>query len=228
MLGWFIGFFSSIFNIVMMLIFVLVGIIIGILLFRLLTRPKNQILYCRERDGRGLELNVSEEDAVSLVTDSDPQLRFYKRGRSYNFNKRGRTFSRFFGKEGTGLTWRLLGFGGTKKKPTTTEISFESLEAAVKHKWGKEFFATVPEAMQQKLQEDRLLVTVELEPGLIPEGYDPITEDIIEDKADKDMAKVFARSANQGTSTSVIQWLPWLGAGVGLAMMALLILGYLG
>lgn len=228
MLDWFVGFFSNVFNIVMMLIFVLVGILIGIILFRMLTRPKNQILYCRERDGRGLELNISEEDAVSMVTSSDPQLRFYKYGRAYNFFKRARNFARFFGKEGTGLTWRLLGFGGSAKKPKKIDLEFDSLEEVVKHKWGPDFYGTVPEAMQQKLQDNRLLVTVGLEPGITPKGYTPITEDIIEDKADKDMAKLFGEAAKQGTTQSIIQVLPWIGAGSALTFVGLLLLGVIG
>lgn len=228
MLDWFVGFFSNVFNIVMMLIFVLVGILIGIILFRMLTRPKNQILYCRERDGRGLELNISEEDAVSMVTSSDPQLRFYKYGRAYNFFKRARNFARFFGKEGTGLTWRLLGFGGSAKKPKKIDLEFDSLEEVVKHKWGSDFYGTVPEAMQQKLQDNRLLVTVGLEPGITPKGYTPITEDIIEDKADKDMAKLFGEAAKQGTTQSIIQVLPWIGAGSALTFVGLLLLGVIG
>lgn len=228
MLDAFIGFFSSIFNIVMVLIFVLVGILIGIVLFRMMTRPKNQILYCRERDGRGLELNISQEDAVSMVTDSEPELRFYKYGRSYNFLRRARNFARFFGKEGTGLTWRLLGFGGTIKKPKKITLKFPTLELAVKHKWGEDFYGTVPEAMQQKLQDTQLFVTVGLEPGITPKGYTPITEDIIEEKADKDMGNLFAEATKSITKPSIFQWLPWIGAGSALTFVGLLVLGVIG
>jgi len=112
----FLNFFSNPFNIVMALLFVVVGMLVGIVFVRYFLKPKNQILYCRERDGRGVELNVQDEDAISLETSSSPPLRFFKFGRSYEYLRRGRSFTRFFGKEGTAYTWRLQGFSTVPSK----------------------------------------------------------------------------------------------------------------
>ena len=107
----FIGFdFFNIFNILTIAIFFCVGVIVAIIFLRYGMRPKNQILYLRERDGRGLELDLSKEDAISFTTKSNPPLRFFKFGRSYEFRRRGRAYTRFLGKEGTAYTCRTEGF----------------------------------------------------------------------------------------------------------------------
>lgn len=242
-----------------------IGALVGVMLIRLMP-ARNQILYCRERDGRGMELNVADEDAVSLETHSSPELRFFKYGRSYEFRKRfGRAFTRFFGKEGTAYTWRLQGFSKTPTKYKTVtdevpvlndegkaildekgkpvfkpverqvvvawkekqvELEFPTLEDAVKARWGNEFYGTVPENMQEVLRNDKLLVTVNLEPGIVPEGYTPITESVIEEKADRDMASLIANSVKQGMKEPWIQWIFIFVAGMGAAMLLAKLMGW--
>jgi len=241
----------------MVLIFVLVGMLIGIILVRFFLRPKNQILYCRERDGRGLEMDVAEEDALSLETKTDPELRFFKYGRSYEFHKRGRAFTRFFGKEGTAYTWLLEGFhkvatkfkkipdivlvpdgkGGVIEKAVNTEVPvewenktitvpFPTLEDAVKYRWGEEFYATVPEEQQALLRDNSMLVTVGLEPGIVPEGYEPITESTILNKADEDAAELASKAMQGAIKKSVLDWLPWVLAGAGAMAIISKLLGW--
>lgn len=226
MIDFFVSFFSNPFNIVMGLLFALIGILVGIVLVRYLLRPKNQILYCRERDGRGLELNVDKEDAISLETATKPPLRFFKWGRAYEFIKRGRAFTRFFGKEGTGYSWRLFGFSGKKGNPVKTELEFPTLEEAVKYKWGDEFYGAVPDEMKEKLRDNKVLVTVNLEPGIVPEGYEPITESVIKKKAYEDMAELFARSARGAIKKTVFDWMPWLLAGAGIMAIVSKLFGW--
>ena len=265
MIGAFQEFFSSIFNIVMVLVFVLVGMLIGIILIRYGLRPKNQILYCRERDGRGMELNVQEEDAISLETSSSPIMRFFKFGRAYEFIRRGRAFTRFFGKEGTAYTWRLQGFS---KKPTKFEavpreipvldkegnavtnkkgfpifktieekvpvewkdeevqLEFKTLEDALVFRWGKEAYESVPDKMKDMLRDDKVFLTVNLEPGIVPVGYEPITESVIKKKANEDMAEVMAKSLKEAVKSSVIDKIPWLLAGAGILAVASKLLGW--
>lgn len=242
----------------------MLGVLLGILLLRYGLRPKNQILYCREKDGRGLELNVDKEDAISLETKSSPELRFFKYGRSYEFRKRGRAFTRFFGKEGTAYTWLLQGFKkvATKfedkpvevpvlnkeglvildekghpvfkkvkeKVPIEWEeqqakIEFPTLEDAVKFRWG-DFYDTVPDPRKVELREDKILLTVNLEPGIVPEGYEPITERTIKKKANEDMAELMARSLKGVIKTTIMDWLPWLLAGAGIMAVGSKVLGW--
>ncbi|MHA1829053.1 MAG: hypothetical protein ACTSX6_10460 [Candidatus Heimdallarchaeaceae archaeon] len=208
-----------------MVLFLVLGVFVGVFIR---PTPKNQVLYIRERDGRGEEYDISKEDAVSLETKTNPPLRFFKYGRSYVFKVRSalgkvKTFARFFGKEGTAYTWRLLGFSGTKENPVKINLEFPSLEDAVKFRWGEEFYNTVPEEMKRKLQEDKVLVTVDLEPGIVPAGYQPITESVILNKADEDMASLIARGVKGAIKFGALNYIPWIGTGIaiGLALVGL-------
>lgn len=218
----------SIFGILRMAIFAVVGVLIGVLIRHYLWRAKNQILYCRERDGRGMEINVSEEDATSLITNSNPVMRFFKWGRSYTFEKRGRSFTRFFGKEGTGYIWRLMGFSNTKKNPKEIDLEFDTLEAAVIHKWGEKKYADVPENLQEKLRENKMLVTVGLEPGITPKGYVPITESVIRKKSREDAKELIARGLKDAVSRDLFERLAYIGSGAGLVLIGMLLLGVIG
>jgi len=261
----FIDWFLDVFNILFFMIAILIGVLVGFLLLRYGLKPKNQILYCRERDGRGLELNVTTEDAVSLETKSSPKLRFFKYGRSYEFRRRSRAFTRFFGKEGTAYSWRLQGFSKvpskfkevTEQVPVLNkkgvaildekgysvfkevkrkvpvewkdqqiELEFPTLEDAVKSKWGKQFYANVPDKMKEKLRETNLLVTVNLEPGIVPQGYEPITESVIRKKANEDMASLMAASLKGVIKKSALDVIPWVLAGAGILAVASKLLGW--
>ena len=193
------------------------------ILYRALTRPKNQIIYCRERDGRAMELNIAKEDAISLETDTKPPLRFFKFGRSYELRRHGRPFTRFFGKEGTAYTWILQGFhkitpkrGRPSKNPGESrkiKLEFSNLAELLKNLWGETFFASVPETQRIKLEENKVLVTVDLEPGITPEGYEPITDSTIRKKAKEDAAELIGRSLKGAVKTPIVQLLVTIGCG---------------
>lgn len=264
-MDWFIGFFANPFNILIGILFLAIGVVVGVVCVRFLMRPRNQILYCRERDGRGLELNVAAEDGVCLETNSSPELRFFKYGRSYEFSKRGRRFTRFLGKEGTAYTWRLQGFSKTPTKfetvteelpvldkngraildkkgfpvfksqdrqvaveweDTKVDVEFPTLEDALKYRWGKEEYDVVPESMKQKLRDNSMLVTVNLEAGIVPEGYKPITESVIRKKANEDMAALIGKSVKGAISAGITDWLPYILAGAGIMAIASKFLGW--
>lgn len=235
----FINFFTNPINISFMAMFVMVGVIIGYLYQ---PSPKNQVLYCREKDGRGQELKIQSEDAVSLETKSNPALRFFKYGRSYVFTiarkfGKAKKVARFFGKEGTAYTWTLEGWKEGKKvkdskdpkkesvieKAKKIKVNFKTLENAVKHTWGKKFYNTVPEAKKKLLRNNKMLVTVNLETGLTPSDYEPISEMQIRKKANEDMAGLIARGIKGILKKSALDVLPWIGTGVaiGLAIVAL-------
>lgn len=218
----------SIFGILRLAVFLAVGILLGVLIRHYLWRAKNQILYCREKDGRGLELDVAEEDAITLTTRTNPVLRFYKYGRAYQFLKRGRAFARRFGKEGTAYTWKLLGFSDTTKKPKKINLKFPTLEAAVVHKWGDKKYAEVPENLQKMLQDNQMLVTVGLEPGVTPKGYEPITESVIRKKSREDAKELIARGLKDAVSRDLFERLAYIGSGAGLVLIGMLLLGVIG
>lgn len=243
----FVGFFSNIFNILMTIAFILAGMILGLILSRYIMKPKNQVLYCREKDGRGEEYNIGNERAISLETATTPSLRFFKHGRAYEFRKRGRAFTRFFGKEGTAYTWILEGFSKvatkyqeikelvpiegnpdgtkmievTKKVPIEWEekkltLEFPTLEDAVKFRWGDDDYNRTPEELQAKLRDKKVLVTVNLEAGITPEGYQPITEEVINKEGDQAMAALLASEVKEASKLDWKMILIILGCGAGI------------
>lgn len=225
-LEYFANFFGNIFNILMVIAFILIGAILGFVLSRYLLKPRNQVLYCRERDGRGEEYNIKNESAKTLETDTDPALRFFKFGRAYEFRRRGRAFTRFFAKEGTAYTWRLLGFQKVKSNPEGIEklkevsLEFPTLEEAIKHAWGKEDYDRTPEELQAKLRDKKMYVTVNLEEGITPEGYEPITEEIINKEGDQTMAALLAAEVKEASKLDWKMILIILVAGAGILAIA--------
>lgn len=271
----FMSIFGNVLGILFLMIFLLSGIVSG-LLIAVYRRPKNRVFYIRERDSRGEELKISREDSISLRTESDPPLRFFKWGKAYDFRGRfHRVFTTFFGKEGTAYSWRLRGHDKkpteyeekqfemfddnqnpiliekrdeednilededgntimipkmeTKKIPVKwetekIEMSFETLEEAVKYRWGESFYRTVPENRKMQLQDLEMLVTVELEEGYTPEGFKPITEEQIYDKANERVAEIWSVKARSAIKQPVVQYIAWMGCGVAIGL-ALVYLG---
>jgi len=179
-----------------------------------LTRPKNQVSYIRERDGRGQDVDIGSEGAFTFKTSSNPLLRFIKFGRAYDFIKRGRVFRRYFGKEGTAYTARLQGFAGTKKQPKKLKKTFSSLGLLLKEMWGPEFYSVVPETQRKQIEDQKILLTVDLEPGHTPENMPEITEETVLAEADKDMATLLAQAVRGAISTPWIQLVFVVGTGL--------------
>jgi hypothetical protein len=228
-LEFFANYFGNVFNILMTVVLILLGMICGVLFQRYVLRPKNQVLYLRERDGRGHEMDLKNEDAISFTTKTEPQLRFFKYGRAYEFIRRGRAFTRFLGKEGTAYTWSVQGFHkkNPNDEPEKITLEFPSLEAAVKFKWGQDDYARTPEELQSKLRDDKIYATVNLEPGITPEGYQIITESTVNAKADEDAASLVGKELEQATKTSWIDRIITMVAGAGILAIVLIALGKL-
>lgn len=252
-LGMFFG-NLNIFEILLILIMMSVGILFGIY-FSIVFRAKNRIFYLREKDGRGQDLKIDRESPISLETRSDPPLRFFKWGRAYEFLGRlGRKFTTFFGKEGTAYTWVLQGFHMVphgpvvfqeitywdqddheilvydefqEEEPQKYELEFPSLATAVMYRWGTRFWNTVPAERKAELENEKVLVTVELEPGLTPEGYKAITEKDIDDAGDENILKLWAKSAKAALGANPTDTLMTMMAGGLLVLVAAFLLGWI-
>jgi len=214
----------SLIGIVRLLFFISIGSCIGILL-SIYLKGKNRIMYFREKDGRGQELPVEVEDHISCDTRSKPPLRIFKYGRSYEFivGKLKRKITTHLVKEGTAYSWTLLGHSN----PHDIDLEFDTLEDAVRAKWGKRFYKGVPENQKRKLRDNKLLVTVGLEKGSTPEGYEPISEVDINYKGEQDMANIFARGAKAAIQGTTVQNLAWMGFGAAIALGIALFFGFI-
>lgn len=166
-----------------------------------------------------------------------------------------KTFTRFLAKEGTAFLWKILGFDRIPTKFKTdiqvltnefgeetvirTEIpiewkaqeinlDFETVEGAVINRIGKEAYNTyiIPE-LQAQLQNNHILCTVGLEPGLTPKGFNPISEIQIWKKAAARSAEMFAGKIKDATKTPVLNFIPWIGLGFGIALTLALFFGWI-
>jgi len=173
---------ANLVELLMRIVFLLLGGIFMYVLFPLFGSA-TRILYCRERDGRGQDLAVVVEDEVRLDTRNN--IRFFKHGRSYAFTGiMNRLKSVFFAKEGTAYTAKLMGFSGSprldnpndseegdpeeddaKEGPTQIVLEFPTVWEAVRLKLGDDFLRPFPEEQKKILQDEKFLVTVDLEPG---------------------------------------------------------------
>jgi len=216
---------ANLVELLMRMVFLLLGSIFMYVLFPLFGSA-TRILYCRERDGRGTDLAVKLEDEVRLDTANN--IRFFKHGRSYAFTgMMNRLKSIFFAKEGTAYTAKLLGFSGTDKEPTKIDLDFPTVWEAVKFRLGDDFLRPFPEAQKKLLQNDKFLVTVDLEPGLTPAGYEPATEQDIADKGKRDMVKLLGESAKMALHGGMIDKVPWIGMGVAIGLVGAMALGWI-
>jgi len=216
---------ANLVELLMRMVFLLLGSIFMYILFPLFGSA-TRILYCRERDGRGTDLAVKLEDEVRLDTANN--IRFFKHGRSYAFTgMMNRLKSIFFAKEGTAYTAKLLGFSGTDKEPTKIDLDFPTVWEAVKFRLGDDFLRPFPEAQKKLLQNDKFLVTVDLEPGLTPAGYEPATEQDIADKGKRDMVKLLGESAKMALHGGMIDKVPWIGMGVAIGLVGAMALGWI-
>ena len=219
----FIG--TTLIELLMRIVFLLFGGIIMYVIFPMfgaLTR----ILYCRERDGRGVDLPVKFEDEIRLDTKNN--MRFFKHGRSYSFvGAMNRVRNIFFAKEGTAYTAKLLGFDGDSNIPVEVDLEFPTVWDAVKFKLGDNFLRPFPRDKRDILMEDRFLVTVDLAPGLTPQGYKPATEQDIDEKGDRDMARLLGSAAKMALHGGVLDKVPWIGMGVALGIVGAIALGWI-
>jgi len=222
---------------------VLVCAMIAILAIYLTRRikPRKEVLYCRERDRRGMKIKVSEETAKALVCRSKkgPLKRFFKVAGSYVFNEGGKMVTRFFGKEGTAYTYKLEGSKNPKTgKPLTEkdvvqcsncgetqevelpviEVGFAgkklgSLKEALVNLWGNAFYSEIPKEQRDTIEENKVLVTVDLEEGLTPPGFDPIMEEDIDIEMDREAAKIFGKGLGSTTKQQLYQGMLWMSLG---------------
>ena len=80
---------------------------------------------------------------------------------------------------------------------------------------------------KKKLMDHKFLVTVGVEPGLTPEGYKPATEQDIDDKGNRDMARLLGEAAKMALHGGMIDKVPWIGMGVAIGLVAAMALGWI-
>jgi len=198
-------------------------------------KPAREVMYLRERDRRGQRLNITEETATAIFCKARKGVdkRFFKWGGSYVFNEGGKQVTRFFGKEGTAYTYKFqstpksdMSEGQESSNPTennsevSTGIEMGKLKDALIYEWGIDFYNEIPEEQRAKIEDAKVFVTVELESGLSPVGYSPVSEEDINEEQDRNAARLFASSLKTSIKSELYKGFLW--AAVGALIMFIL------
>ena len=86
--------------------------------------------------------------------------------------------------------------------------------------WGKEFYNEIPEKERKIVENSKIFVTVELEPGLTPEGYSPVSEEDINEEQDRNASRIFAKSLQQSTRSELYKGMLWASVGALITFIA--------
>lgn len=213
----FLGFFGNIFNVLMALIFLMLGIISGIFL-----RPRwgNVVMKILPKDHRFVDFKIAEESAISVICDDKkgyPPHRFLKLGLGFigetgRFVKRSVT--RYLGKEGTAYLW------------IAENERFKRVEGGLptllKHLWGEEY-DNMPAGLKEKIQSDKVLVTVDLSDGLTPESLRSISEEDVKREEDRQACQTLWEGKRKEARGVLLNYLIVGLAGFGVCAVMVLI-----
>lgn len=213
-------------------------------------RPAREVMYLRERDHRGQRLRITEETATTIYCrrKKGSDKRFFKWGGSYIFHEAGKMITRFFSKEGVAYTYRFKTSTPTTNPGVvpdevtqdvqclscgevfTTELpvvkigmrgeEVGSLEKVLTGLWGKKFFDEIPPKQRKIIEDNKILVTVELESGLTPEGFSPVSEEDIKEEEDRAAARIFAKALAPGAKQELYKGFLWASLGALLTFIA--------
>jgi len=197
----------------------------------------------RDRRGQRFIITEETAKSITCGSKRGLTKRFWKWGGSYVFNEHGKMITRFFGKEGTAYTYRFESAKPGIENPEnlvemsrTEEIqclhcgkTFEwempivqvgekgkmlgTLSDATRVLWGEKFYGEIPEEQRKMLDESKICVTVELEPGFTPEDLPPITEEEIEEEQDREAAKIFGKGLGASAKQQLYQGMLWMALG---------------
>ena len=95
-----------------------------------------------------------------------------------------------------------------------------SLKDALITEWGKEFYNEIPEKEKKLVENSKIFVTVDLEPGLTPEGYSPVSEEDINEEQDRNASRIFAKSLQQSSRSELYKGLLWASVGALITFIA--------
>lgn len=207
------------------------GIAMGIGVGLWLSRPKkNQVFKIQPQNRQGYDLEIKEENAMSLhcipINKAMPPQRFMKYRPSITVDQRGRMgrvrkITRYLGREGTAYTQRMEG----------GKIQNLSIADTLRIMWGNEAYKDVWENVPELIdlvEESKIGVTVDLEDDpLTPEGLPVISEENIKTEEDRQASQTFWKGMNAALRQQTIYYLAWLGAGVGVGFGICLALGWI-
>ena len=103
---------------------------------------------------------------------------------------------------------------------------FKTVEDLIILLWGEKFYLTVPDEQKKQLRENKVVMTVDLEPGLTPKEYKPITEEDINEEGNQYMAQLLASAAKASLSPGVLNTVALMGFGGLITAVAFILMGW--
>jgi len=107
------------------------------------------------------------------------------------------------------------------------ELEFENLAEVLEWKWGTKFYSTIPQKRKDELLDNQVNLSVELQDGLTPKGYTPITEQDINDEGDRNFLRILALEAKGAINIPYVQYIFIMATGGLLILGAAILLGYI-
>ena len=218
--------FLSIFNNPLILLAVAcpVVLLVGILVGNFVSQPsKNRVLKISPESGRGIELEVKDEDATNLHCDpvgNIPPQKFIKRLNAFTIIKKGwfklKNYALWFGRYGTAY---VQGF-----ENSTVEVT---LREAVLNIFGERLYQQIPVLQKKQIEDGKLGVIIEFPNNpLTPEGLPSISEDDINRDNDERAMQNLWDAYNEEKKHDAIQMIAYIGTGVAIGIVLALIFGW--
>jgi hypothetical protein len=200
------------------------GLIIGYVASTYLATSR-RVMFVRERDRRGVQYSIKKEDHIKVITKGNPPLRIYKYRGAYEFVAgMGRKVTTFFAKEGTAYNMALESGDVEVKQDLSKGENFGEIAKII---WGEEFYKSVPEDRRRMLETKAITMTVNIESGITPIGYAPITEQNISADGNENMAAAVAKGVTKGMGIPWINYIFSIGCGTGITFAICLLMGWI-
>lgn len=215
----FLGFLNN--PLILLAIACPVILLVGILLGHIVSQPKkNRVIKVSPESGRGVELQVREEDSTNLYCDpvgSIPPQRFIKRLNAFTIIKKGwfklQNYACWFARYGTAY---VQGF-------STDPIKI-SLKTAILNIFGEKLYKQIPLAQKTQIEKAELGVVIEFpNDPLTPEGLSSISEDDLNRDADERAMRNMWEGFESEKRSDKIQMLFILGSGIAIGIVLSLI-----
>ena len=180
----------QLFNNPMVILFLIALIVIagfGLVLWQML-KPEKKILYFSEDENLGEEMNVKRMAPAHLYSKKKKDIyRFIRFREAFNFVIGLKNVTRWLAKKGTAFTQNL----------ETGDVGPFTLYDIMISLWGEDVIDALKDEHKQKLIKSEIPITVRLERGKQPEGYEPITEIYIKQEQDAEMASLFGENVRK-------------------------------
>ena len=192
----------------------LIGALVVVLIYLFKPRGAKKVLFMfRRKDKRVLDINVKTENdiMVTCVKRENVVRRFFKMTASWNLDGRK---TLFLGVEGTVFTARPVVKGDTDVSSTETQIYKVSLADTLRGLWEKGKYEALPKELKDPIENDRIGVTIEVEP-FVDDKLTPITSDQIHDQDDDMVITKLAKSSGKAKGKGEFFRDFLFGAGTG-------------